>query len=104
VFVDQVEGALEAAGGTAGWTVPRPCGSWDLAGRLAGLVRRSAREQDGTPVTWLGDGVMVSFRAPAGAVVAALAMVALVEGHGLARAHVGIHAGPVIFQEGTPSG
>ena len=33
----------------------------DLAARLAGLVRRSAQEHDGTPVKWLGDGVMFYF-------------------------------------------
>ena len=72
----------------------------DLAARLAGLVRRSSQEHGGTPVKWLGDGVMFYFRAPADAVLAALEMVAVVGSHGLPPAHVGIHAGPVIFQEG----
>jgi adenylate cyclase len=72
----------------------------DLAARLAGLVRRSAQEHNGTPVKWLGDGVMFYFRAPTDAVLAALDMAELVGRHGLPPAHVGIHAGPVIFQEG----
>jgi adenylate cyclase len=72
----------------------------DLAARLAGLVRRSAQEHNGTPVKWLGDGVMFYFREPAAAVLAALEMVAVVGRQGLPPAHVGIHAGPVIFQEG----
>jgi class 3 adenylate cyclase len=72
----------------------------DLAARLAGLVRRSAQEHGGTPVKWLGDGVMFYFREPAAAVLAALAMAQAVGRHGLPPAHVGIHAGPVIFQEG----
>jgi adenylate cyclase len=72
----------------------------DLAARLAGLVRRSAVEHDGTPVKWLGDGVMFYFREPAAAVVAALEMVEVVGRQGLPPAHVGIHAGPVVFQEG----
>jgi adenylate cyclase len=72
----------------------------DLAARLAGLVRRSAQEHGGTPVKWLGDGVMFYFREPAAAVLAALEMVAVVGSHGLPPAHVGIHAGPVVFQEG----
>ena len=72
----------------------------DLATRLATLVRRSAQEHDGTPVKWLGDGVMFYFREPAAAVLAALAMVAVVGSQGLPPAHVGIHAGPVVFQEG----
>jgi adenylate cyclase len=72
----------------------------DLATRLAGLVRRCAQEHNGTPVKWLGDGVMFFFREPPAAVLAALAMVEVVGGHGLPPAHVGIHAGPVIFQDG----
>jgi adenylate cyclase len=75
----------------------------DLAARLARLVRRSAQEHDGTPVKWLGDGVMFYFRAPAAAVLAAVEMVEVVEvvgSHGLPPAHVGIHAGPVVFQDG----
>jgi adenylate cyclase len=72
----------------------------DLATRLATLVRRSAQEHDGTPVKWLGDGVMFYFREPGDAVLAALEMTEGVGRHGLPPAHVGIHAGPVIFQEG----
>jgi adenylate cyclase len=72
----------------------------DLAARLAGLVRRSALGHGGTPVKWLGDGVMFFFREPAAAVLAALEMAEVVVSHGLPPAHVGIHAGPVIFQEG----
>jgi adenylate cyclase len=72
----------------------------ELAGRLAGLVRRSAHEHGGTPVKWLGDGVMFYFREPAAAVLAALQMAAAVGSQGLPPAHVGIHAGPVVLQEG----
>jgi adenylate cyclase len=72
----------------------------DLAARLATLVRRSSQEHGGTPVKWLGDGVMFYFREPAAAVLAAVEMVEVVGRHGLPPAHVGIHAGPVIFQEG----
>jgi adenylate cyclase len=72
----------------------------DLAARLAGLVRRSSQEHGGTPVKWLGDGVMFYFREPGDAVLAAVEMVAVVGSHGLPPAHVGIHAGPVVFQEG----
>ena len=72
----------------------------DLATRLATLVRRSSQEHEGTPVKWLGDGVMFYFRAPGDAVLAALEMVEVVGRQGLPPAHVGIHAGPVVFQEG----
>jgi adenylate cyclase len=72
----------------------------DLAARLAGLVRRSSQEHGGTAVKWLGDGVMFYFREPGDAVLAAVEMVEVVGRHGLPPAHVGIHAGPVVFQEG----
>jgi adenylate cyclase len=72
----------------------------DLAAQLAHLVRRSALEHGGTPVKWLGDGVMFHFREPGDAVLAALEMAEVVVNHDLPPAHVGIHAGPVVFQEG----
>jgi adenylate cyclase len=118
VFVEHVEGALEAAGlyrrldrppavcflditGYTRLTEERgDAAAADLAARLAGLVRRSALEHGGTPVKWLGDGVMFYFRAPADAVLAAVEMVEGVGRQGLPPAHVGIHAGPVVFQEG----
>jgi adenylate cyclase len=118
VFVEHVEGALEAAGlhsrlerppamcflDLTGYTrLTEERGdeaAADLAARLAGLVRRSALEHGGTPVKWLGDGVMFYFREPAAAVLAAVEMVEVVASQGLPPAHVGIHAGPVVFQEG----
>jgi adenylate cyclase len=72
----------------------------DLAARLATLVRRSSQEHGGQPVKWLGDGVMFHFPDPAPSVLAALDMVEGVASHDLPPAHVGIHAGPVVFQEG----
>ena len=72
----------------------------DLADRLSTLVRRTSQDHGGQPVKWLGDGVMFYFPDPARSVVAALSMVEGVAAHGLPPAHVGIHAGPVIFQEG----
>jgi adenylate cyclase len=72
----------------------------DLAAQLAHLVRRSSQEHGGTPVKWLGDGVMFYFREPEDAVLAAVEMVKVVGRHALPPAHVGIHAGPVVFQEG----
>ena len=72
----------------------------DLAARLAALVRQSSQEHGGQPVKWLGDGVMFYFADPGQAVLAALDMVGGVATHALPPAHVGIHAGPVVFQEG----
>ncbi len=72
----------------------------ELAATLAVLVDRSSREHGGMPVKWLGDGVMVHFREPAGAVVSALRMVQQLPAAGLPPAHVGIAAGPVVAQGG----
>jgi adenylate cyclase len=72
----------------------------ELAATLAVLVERLARGQGGTPVKWLGDGVMLHFRKPAGAVASALAMVDRVPEAGLPQAHVGVAAGPVVVQGG----
>jgi adenylate cyclase len=71
-----------------------------LAENLATLVNRSAREHGGVPVKWLGDGVMVHFRDPAGAVLSALRMVEQLPGAGLPPAHGGVAAGPVVVQGG----
>ena len=71
-----------------------------LAESLGVLVDRSSREHGGVPVKWLGDGVMVHFREPAGAVLSALRMVAQLPEAGLPPAHVGVAAGPVVVQGG----
>jgi adenylate cyclase len=72
----------------------------ELAASLAVLVNRSSREHGGVPVKWLGDGVMVHFRDPAGAVLSALRMVEQLPQAGLPPAHVGVAAGPVVVQGG----
>ena len=72
----------------------------ELAATLATLVRGSARDHGGQPVKWLGDGVMFYFPDPGDGVVAALEMVQGVAAEALPPARVGIHAGPVVFQEG----
>jgi adenylate cyclase len=72
----------------------------ELAASLAVLVNRSSREHGGVPVKWLGDGVMVHFREPAGAVLAALRLVEQLPEAGLPPAHVGVAAGPVVVQGG----
>jgi adenylate cyclase len=71
-----------------------------VAERLAAFVRRSSQEHRGEPVKWLGDGVMFYFPDPGQGVLAALEMSAGVAMEGLPPAHVGMHAGPVVFQEG----
>ena len=71
-----------------------------LAERLGRLVHRVSASHGGKPVKWLGDGVLLYFRDPGSGVVAALDMVDLVVEAGLPPAHVGLHAGPVVFQQG----
>lgn len=72
----------------------------ELAEQLGHLVQRTSFKYGGRPVKWLGDGVMFYFPNPGPGVVAALEMVTGVTEAGLPPAHVGLHAGPVIFQEG----
>jgi adenylate cyclase len=72
----------------------------ELAEQLGRLVQRTSVKHGGRAVKWLGDGVMLHFPNPGPGVVAALEMVAGVTEAGLPPAHVGLHAGPVIFQEG----
>src|SRR4029450_12707995 len=71
-----------------------------LAETLAVLVSRSAGGHGGVPVKWLGDGVMVHFREPAGAVRSALDLVDQLPAAGLPPAPVGVAAGPVVVQGG----
>ncbi len=72
----------------------------DLATTLARLVRRSSVQHGGKPIKWLGDGVMFFFPDPGRGVRAALEMVDALAAAGLPPAHVGLHTGPVLYQEG----
>ena len=72
----------------------------DLATTVARLVQRSSVQHGGKPIKWLGDGVMFYFGDPGPGVRAALQMVDGLAAAGLPPAHVGLHAGPVLFQEG----
>ncbi|HEX2421879.1 MAG TPA: adenylate cyclase regulatory domain-containing protein [Actinomycetota bacterium] len=72
----------------------------EMAAVLGGLVQRSANDQRGRPVKWLGDGVMLYFAEPDGAVISALELAERVPAAGLPPPHTGIDAGPVIFQDG----
>jgi adenylate cyclase len=72
----------------------------DMAGQLNRLVQKTSVRYSGKAVKWLGDGVMFYFANPGPGVVAALDMVEGVTDAGLPPAHVGLHAGPVLFQEG----
>ena len=72
----------------------------ELAEELARLVQRSSVSRGGRPVKWLGDGVMFHFRESAPAVDSALEMVEGIAAGGMPPAHVGLHAGPIVVQQG----
>ncbi|HJR19421.1 MAG TPA: adenylate/guanylate cyclase domain-containing protein [Actinomycetota bacterium] len=71
-----------------------------LAASFTQQVYRSSRSYNGRPVKWLGDGVMIFFEQAGMAVSAALEMVERIPTAGLPPAHVGIDAGPVVYQDG----
>jgi adenylate cyclase len=75
-----------------------------VAGRLAALVNDISRSRGGRPVRWLGDGGMFHFRESRAAVLAGLDMVERAPAVDLPPAHVGIHTGPVISQDGDVYG
>jgi adenylate cyclase len=75
-----------------------------VAGRLVALVNDISRRRGGRPVRWLGDGGMFYFREPGTAVVAGLDLVERGPAADLPPAHVGIHTGPVISQDGDVYG
>jgi adenylate cyclase len=72
----------------------------DLAGRLAALVEGISRRYKGRPVRWLGDGGMFVFWDADASVQAAIEMLTEAPGAGLPPTHIGIHCGPVVFQDG----
>jgi adenylate cyclase len=75
-----------------------------VAGKLAALVNDISRSRGGRPVRWLGDGGMFHFRESRTAVIAGLDMVERAPAADLPPAHVGIHTGPVISQDGDVYG
>jgi adenylate cyclase len=117
-LIDEVESALDRAGLRSKMTTTPAICFLDITGytrlteergdeaaaavaaRLTPLVQRSSERHGGKVVKWLGDGVMFHFRDPEGGVSAALDMLERVSGAGLPPAHVGLHAGPVVFQDG----
>jgi adenylate cyclase len=71
-----------------------------LAADLAGVTTEVAGRHGGQPVKWLGDGVMLHFPDPVPGVRAALELAARTPAIGLPPAHVGLHSGPVVLQDG----
>lgn len=116
-IVEGIEHALEAAGSHRRPARPSAFVFIDLAGytsltdeqgdaagarlarQLSSMVERVVADHAGTPVKWLGDGVMVHFRHAGQAVRATLEMVAAAPVIGLPT-HAGVAAGPVVMQDG----
>jgi adenylate cyclase len=71
-----------------------------LAARLVEIVHELAHRHGGRPVKLLGDGVMFHFPEPAQAVRCGLELVDRIPRVGLPQARVGLHSGPVVFQDG----
>lgn len=67
---------------------------------LAQFVNEVAAAHRGDVVKMLGDGVHFHFRDPADAVRASLGIVGGIETRGLPPAHIGVNAGPMIYDEG----
>jgi adenylate cyclase len=72
----------------------------ELAGRLIEIVHEFAHRRGGRVVKLLGDGVMFYFPDPAQGVCCGLELVDRIPEVGLPRARVGLHTGPVVFQNG----
>jgi adenylate cyclase len=68
--------------------------------KLAELVNEVASRHGGAVVKMLGDGVLFHFKDPQDAVMASLEMLDRVRPAGLPPAHVGVNAGPMIYEEG----
>jgi adenylate cyclase len=118
-LIEHVETALEDAG--VRLRMPRQveaCAFADLSGytklteeagdeaaarvsmKLAELVNEVASRHAGAVVKMLGDGVLFHFKDPQDAVMASLEMLDRVRPAGLPPAHVGVNAGPMIYEEG----
>jgi adenylate cyclase len=68
--------------------------------KLAELVNEIASRHRGAVVKMLGDGVHFHFKDPGDAVMASLDIVDRVHPEGLPPAHIGVNAGPMIYDEG----
>jgi adenylate cyclase len=68
--------------------------------RLASLVQDAASRSGGRTLKWIGDGVELYFRRPADAVRCSLELRDLIPEADLPGTHVGINAGPVVYENG----
>jgi adenylate cyclase len=88
----------------AGYTRLTEAGGDELAARSAArfaeLADEAARPHGGRLVKLLGDGAMLHFRDPRGAVRATLDLVDAIADAGLPPGHAGISAGPLVGRDG----
>jgi class 3 adenylate cyclase len=75
-----------------------------IARNLSALVYEVSQRHGGRPIRWLGDGGMFHFREPRSAVLSGLEMCQEAPRSGLPPTHIGIHIGPVIYQDGDVYG
>jgi adenylate cyclase len=68
--------------------------------RLASLVQEAAARHDGRTLKWIGDGVELYFRRPADAVRCSLELRDRIHEADVPGTHVGINAGPVVYENG----
>jgi len=68
--------------------------------KLSQLASEVAAQHRGDVVKLLGDGVLIHFRDPGDAVRGSLDLVERAGPHGLPPAHVGVNAGPMLYDEG----
>jgi adenylate cyclase len=67
---------------------------------LAELVGEAVTRHRGEVVKLLGDGVLLHFRDPGEAITASMEIVESAPSRGLPPAHIGVNAGPMIYEEG----
>ena len=72
----------------------------EVAVTFAQLASEMAAQYRGNVVKLLGDGVFLQFRDPDDAVMASLEMVESANPRGLPAAHIGVNAGPMLYDEG----
>ncbi len=72
----------------------------DAAMAFAGLANEVAARHGGSVVKLLGDGALLHFADPGDAVRASLDLVVEAPAHGLPPVHIGVNAGPMLYDQG----
>jgi adenylate cyclase len=72
----------------------------EIAVTFSRLASEVAADSGGEVIKWLGDGVFLRFGDPDDAVSASLEMVESAPSRGLPEAHIGVNAGPMLYDEG----